>query len=126
MKRKLIAGVNQDTLFLGLMDELLREEGYDTVILKASGKAYQDIKHRQPALVVLDIRINDPEAGFTVIDLLRIDPQTAYIPIIICSTATQIIRENEQRLRDKGCEILMKPFNIEELLALIATIIGPP
>lgn len=126
MKRPFIIVVNQDTVFLQLMEELLSEEGYHTSIEKEGDKAYEHIKKSKPDLVVLDIRINNPEAGFNVIDLMRIDPETRHIPVIICSTATQIIRENEERLRAKNCDILMKPFNIDELLIKVQAIIGPP
>jgi len=126
MKRPFIVVVNQDTAFLELMEELLSEEGYNTSIEKEGDKAYAYIKKSKPDLVVLDIRINNPEAGFNVLDLMRIDPETQHIPVIICSTATQIIRENEERLRAKNCDILMKPFNIDELLAKVQLFIGPP
>jgi DNA-binding response OmpR family regulator len=125
MKRPFIIVVNQDTAFLELMEELLTEEGYHTSIEKEGDKAYATIKKTKPDLVVLDIRINNPEAGFNVVDLMRIDPATENIPVIICSTATQIIRENEERLRAKNCDILMKPFNIDELLSKVQAIIGP-
>ena len=126
MKGPFIIVVNQDTAFLELMEELLSEEGYRTSIEKEGDKAYAHIKKMKPDLVVLDIRINNPEAGFNVLDLMRIDPETQHIPIIICSAATLLIRENEQRLRAKNCDILMKPFNIDELLAKVQAIIGPP
>src|ERR1043165_725907 len=97
MKRPFIMVVNQDTAFLELMEELLTEEGYHTSIEKEGDKAYAAIKKAKPDLVILDIRINNSEAGFNVVDLMRIDRETENIPIIICSTATQIIRENEAR-----------------------------
>jgi CheY-like chemotaxis protein len=124
MKRPLIAVVNQDTIFLQLMEELLSEEGYHTYIEKEGDKAYVSIKKHKPELVILDIRISYPEGGFKVIDLMRLDPETAHIPLILCSTATNLLRENEARLREKQCDILMKPFKIDELLTKVQAIIG--
>jgi DNA-binding response OmpR family regulator len=49
-----------------------------------------------------------------------------HIPIIVCSTATQLIRENESRLYEKNCDILMKPFHLDELLMKVQAILGPP
>jgi DNA-binding response OmpR family regulator len=126
MKRPMIAVVNQDTIFLGLMEELLSEEGYNAYIEKEGDKAYMSIKKYKPDLVILDIRINDPEAGFKVIDLVRLDPDTMHIPIIVCSTATQLIRENAARLQEKNCDILMKPFHLDELLMRVQGVLGPP
>jgi DNA-binding response OmpR family regulator len=126
VKRPMIAVVNQDTIFLSLMEELLSEEGYHTYIEKEGDKAYISIKKDKPDLVVLDIRINDPESGFKVIDLIRLDPDTTHIPIIVCSTATQLIRENESRLYEMNCDILMKPFHLDELLMKVQAVLGLP
>ena len=126
MAKPMIIVVNDDTVFLELMEELLSEEGYNTLILKEGDAAYETIKQEKPALIVLDIRLSHPEGGFVVIDLLRIDPETANIPILICSAATRLIRENEARLREKQCDILMKPFNLDDLVAKVQAILGPP
>jgi CheY-like chemotaxis protein len=126
MAGPLIAVVNDDTSFLALMEELLSEEGYTTTIIKASDTAYELIKNKEPALVVLDIRMQSAEAGFMVLDLLRLDPATAQIPVIICSAATQFVRDNEAHFREKGCDILPKPFHLNELLIKVHGFIGPP
>ncbi|HEU5102204.1 MAG TPA: response regulator [Roseiflexaceae bacterium] len=121
----MIAVVNEDTIFLALMEELLSEEGYNTYIEKAGDKAYASIAKNKPDLVVLDIRLNNPEAGFKVIDLVRLNPETAHIPIIICSTVTHLIRDNEARLREKNCDVLLKPFHLDELLTKVQALLGP-
>jgi CheY-like chemotaxis protein len=126
MKRPMIAVVNEDTIFLSLMEELLGEGGYNTYIEKAGDKAYASIVKHKPDLVVLDIRLNNPEAGFKVIELVRLNPETTHIPMIICSTVTQLIRDNEMRLREKNCDVLLKPFHLEELLTKVQAMLGPP
>jgi DNA-binding response OmpR family regulator len=126
MARPLITVVNDDTLFLELMEEFLSEEGYQTLILKEGDAAYGTIKKKKPDLVVLDIRLNNPEGGFVVVDLMRLDPQTSTIPIIICSVDTKLIQDNEARLREKNCDILMKPFTLDELIVKVQGFIGTP
>jgi DNA-binding response OmpR family regulator len=126
MAKPLIVVVNDDTTFLGLMEDLLSEEGYNTLIIKSSDTAYETIKKKEPALVVLDIRMQSAEAGFMVLDLLRLDPTTAQIPVIICSAATQFVRENEAHFRAMGCDILPKPFLLNELLTKVQAFLGPP
>ena len=60
-----------------------------------------------------------------VLELMRLDPETANIPVIICSADTQRIRDKEAYLREKGCDILEKPFLLEDLLAKVRAFIGP-
>lgn len=125
MAKSLIAVVNDDTLFLELMHDLLTEEGYRTAIWKEGDKAYEMIKEHRPALVILDIRMERPDTGWMVLELMRLDPETARTPVIICSADAQRIREKEVYLRAKGCEVLEKPFLLEDLLAKVQACIGP-
>src|SRR4051812_23141961 len=105
MERPLIAVVNDDTIFLELMHDLLTAEGYRTAIWKEGDKAYEMIKEHRPLLVVLDIRMEHPDTGWMVLELLRLDPATAHIPVIICSADTARIRAKEAYLREKGCDV---------------------
>ncbi len=125
MAKSLIAVVNDDTLFLELMHDLLTEEGYRTAIWKEGDKAYEMIKEHRPALVILDIRMERPDTGWMVLELMRLDPVTAHIPVIICSADTPRIREKEAYLREKGCDVLEKPFLLEDLIGKVRAFIGP-
>jgi CheY-like chemotaxis protein len=126
MERPLIIILNTDRFFLELMGELLRDEGYDTLIQTESQEAFEVILRRQPHLVIIELLITDPERGWMVLNKMRLHPQTAKIPVVIASTATQLIRDNEQHLREKGCNILLKPFDLEELLTMVSKMIPPP
>ncbi|HEY8291255.1 MAG TPA: response regulator [Thermomicrobiales bacterium] len=125
MAKSLIAVVNDDTLFLELMHDLLTQEGYRTAIWNEGDTAYAMIKEHRPLLVILDIRMERPDTGWMVLELMRLDPATARIPVIICSADTARIREKEAYLREKGCDVLEKPFLLEDLLAKIHVFIGP-
>ncbi len=125
MAKSLVAVVNDDTLFLELMHDLLTEEGYRAVIWKEGDKAYNMIKEHRPVLVILDIRMEHPDTGWMVLELMRLDPETAHIPVIICSADTSRIREKEAYLREKGCAVLEKPFLLEDLLEKVQAFIGP-
>ena len=120
-----IAVVNDDTAFLQLMHDLLTDEGYDPVICKEGDDAYKFIKKRKPELVVLDIRMEHPDTGWMVLEVIRLDPETADIPVIICSADTQRIREKAAYLRERNCDVLEKPFLLTELLAKVAAYVGP-
>ena len=120
MAQATIAVVNNDTAFLELMGELLGGEGYRTLICKEGDKAYALVKERQPDLVVLDIRLDHPESGWTILELLRLDPATARIPVIVCSADGRFLREKAAALADLDCDVLEKPFDLDMLLAKVA------
>jgi CheY-like chemotaxis protein len=125
MAKALIAVVNDDTLFLELMHDLLTDEGYRTAIWKEGDTAYEMIKEHRPSLVILDIRMEHPDTGWMVLELIRLDPSTEHIPVIICSADTERIRAKAGYLHEKNCDVLEKPFMLADLLAKVRTFIGP-
>lgn len=116
---QLIAVVNNDTAFLNMMDELLSLEGYRTMIWTEGDTAFEAIRQRMPNLVVLDIRMEHPETGWQVLELLRLDPETVGIPVIVTSADTRTLREKEANLRAHNCQVLEKPFDLDELLLMV-------
>ncbi len=68
MDQPLIAVVNNDTVFLSLMNDLLSEEGYRTELITSGDKAYKEIRKLMPELVILDIVMDDPESGADILN----------------------------------------------------------
>ncbi|HET9015478.1 MAG TPA: response regulator [Thermomicrobiaceae bacterium] len=122
----LVAVVNDDTAFLELMEELLSDEGYRTVIHRESDTAYQAIRGAMPALVILDIRMEHPEGGWNVLELLRLDPKTTGIPVIVCSADAIQLRAKQEHLQRHRAVSIEKPFDLDELLELVVSQIGEP
>lgn len=119
MARPRIVVVNDDALFLLLMQEILEEEGYKAIIQHEGKGAYELIKREMPALVVLDIRLEHPDAGWQVLEQVRLDPHTADVPVLVCSADSRFLRGKARQLRERGCEILEKPFRYDELLRFV-------
>jgi len=126
MREKLIAVVNDDTAFLSLMNDLLNAEGYQTLLCIESDKAYETLKEKNPDLLILDIRMERPDTGWMVLELIRLDPTTTNIPVIICSADAVFLREKAELLRKHGCDILEKPFELRDLLEKVQAAIGLP
>ena len=117
--RPLILVVNDDTTFLQLMEQLLEDEGYEAEALKSTSNALEHIKKRRPALIVLDVRINNEEAGLLLLDLITLDPETRSIPVVIASANLRALAGREDELAAKGIFVIAKPFDIDDLAALI-------
>ena len=124
MSRPLIMVVNNDTIFLELMRELLADEGYAVEIVGEEQGAYERIRQQRPALAILDVRLEHPEAGWGIATLLRLDPETATLPLIICSADTQFLKAKAAQLGALRCQVLEKPFILDDLLAKVQAALG--
>src|SRR5690348_5716944 len=119
MKIRKIAIVNNDADFLSAMEELLEQlQGYKAIILHEGNTAYHLIKKEKPDLIILDIRMEHPDTGWKVLDLITLDPLTSKTPVIVC-TASSIPSEKELWLEGHGISILPKPFDVDDLIAMI-------
>jgi CheY-like chemotaxis protein len=120
-QRGRLAVINDDTVFLDLMRELLQdEEGYVVRICREWENAYQFVKDYRPDLVILDIRIGGEERGWTILNLLTLDPHTRPIPVIVCSAAIQSLHDHQPWLDRFGIRALPKPFDLDMLLETIS------
>ena len=124
-RRPLVAVINDDTAFLDLMKELLEEEEhYEVMICKEWDNAYQFVVDKQPDLVIQDIRIGGEEHGWTILNLLTLDPRTRPIPIIVCSAAIQSLHEHQDWLSQYDIHALPKPFDLDTLLSTVEEMIA--
>src|SRR5882762_2259825 len=77
--------VNGNAEILELLETVLEAGHYNVVFVESSEHAYSQIKRVQPNLVILCVRIDDPE-GFQVLSMLKIDEQTRAIPVLTYTT----------------------------------------
>jgi CheY-like chemotaxis protein len=118
--RARIALINDDTTFLSLMRDLLgSSEGYEVLVCKEGNQAYEFVKEHQPDLVLLDIRMGGEESGWTILELITLDPKTRAIHVIVCSAAISELQEHEPLLQRLRVTVLPKPFDLDMLLEKI-------
>lgn len=124
--KKRVTVVNDHPEFLDLLADFLGEEGYSVTTLPKHQGAFEQIKASQPSVVICDLMFDNYPAGWALIDMLYLDPETRPIPIILCSAATKYVQEITPSLAGKGILWLEKPFELEKLLTLLATLDSNP
>ena len=73
--------VNGSDEMLELLESVLDAGHYDVVFVAESAHAYSEIRRNRPNLVILCVALDDP-LGFQVLSMLKLDAETADIPIL--------------------------------------------
>ena len=73
--------VNGCLAILELLECILEAGHYDVVLVESSERAYSQIRRVKPDLVILCMRLDDPN-GFQVLSMLKLDAGTRDIPVL--------------------------------------------
>jgi DNA-binding response OmpR family regulator len=122
-RKKRITVINDYPAFLEMVSQALTDEGYDVQTIPKFQGAFDQLKSWESDLIVLDLVLGNAEAGWELLDLIKFDPETSKLPILLCSAATKDVREVAPSLSAKGVEYLEKPFELDVFLAKLAKMI---
>jgi DNA-binding response OmpR family regulator len=114
-----IAVIDDDRACSELLHDLLSEEGYAVHLFPDSATAARRLRDLAPAAIILDVRLENPTAGWEVLADLRHDPVLHATPVLVCSADLSALQERAADLEQQGCTILAKPFDVDELLVLL-------
>jgi DNA-binding response OmpR family regulator len=107
-----------------LVRDVLRESQHEVVsYVRPSVDVLEHLKTYRPDLIILDARLNSTVTGWDIIESLKADPETASIPVIVCSGAAKEIDEHRNLLESYGVPVLPKPFDIDALDSLVSTML---
>lgn len=116
-KHILVVNDTQDILEIFRM--LLESEGYRVTLSSFPLQKAADIEQLNPDLIILDVIFGEEKLGWQMLQLLKMQPITASIPVIICTAAEKAVREMEGYLVSKNVIVVYKPFELDDLLTAI-------
>ena len=107
--------VDDDAVIRALIGDLLEAEGFE-VLDAANGKdAVEIARARRPALIVMDINM-PVMTGPQALDLIRHDPATKDIPVVMCSSEDTM--DSVDKCLTLGAnDYVVKPFEMARLKA---------
>ena len=119
MTTELILLVDDDATIREFVSQVLEEEGYRIVMAQNGIEALRQLADRQPALILLDIHM-PLMTGWEFAQVYRQQPPP-HVPIIVM-TAGHAANEVAAAIGANGS--LAKPFDIDELIAVVARTIA--
>ena len=103
---------------------LLKAHQYDTFFAADALSAVSEARKHQPDLIVLDLGLPAGD-GFIVLERFRANTYLSLIPVLVVSARDR--QGNKERALAAGAKAyLQKPWNDDELLALIGQLLGQP
>lgn len=125
--KKKVLVVDDDTDDLKMISMILEPEGYDVVTAENGVEALEKVESEDPDLILLDVMM--PELnGFAACDRLKSSPASQGIPVVLLTGVARQITKTRYPingvLRAEAEEYLEKPVDPEELLKVVAGLLG--
>ena len=119
MARKILT-CDDEKHIVRLIQVNLERQGYEVITALNGAECLEKVAEDRPDLIVLDVMM--PEmTGFEVLDILKKNPETENIPVIMLTARAQ--DSDVLRGWQSGVECyLTKPFNPMELIAFVKRI----
>jgi CheY-like chemotaxis protein len=116
--------VEDDSALASVLQELLTFEGYHVFTHHRAAGAARLVREVRPQVVLLDLRLAGdahPEgSGWQVLDELVLDPVTRDIPVVVSSGMPGAIEARRPALLpEHGVRVLIKPYDLDQLLATL-------
>jgi len=115
--RKQVLVVDDDPLVVRVLQEPLKQAGYQVAVASHGLEALQKVKESRPDLIILDILMPLMD-GFKVARFLKFDKRFKDIPIIVLTSRAT---EGERKMGEKvgANEFLYKPFRLPHVLDVV-------
>ncbi|HEX5708071.1 MAG TPA: response regulator transcription factor [Pyrinomonadaceae bacterium] len=122
MNQKRLLVVDDEPNLLRAVAASLRAEGYEVMTARNGREALVRVAERLPDLVVSDIRMPGMD-GYQLARQLRASSRTALVPVVFL-TAKDEVSDRVEGFRSGVDAYITKPFEPDELLAVIAGILS--
>lgn len=119
MPKKILA-VDDEKHIVRLVQINLLKEGYEVVTATNGREAVEAVAQHKPDLIVMDVMMPELD-GFGALEILKADPKTAGIPVIMLTAKAQ--DADVFKGWQSGADLyLTKPFNPSELITFVKRI----
>jgi DNA-binding response OmpR family regulator len=112
--------VNDTQEILELFRMILEGEGgYEVILSGFPMQEIEDVEQIKPDLIILDLVFGSEKTGMQMLQMLKMKRSTQSIPVIICTAALDLVREQEGYLNSQGVHLIYKPFDIDHLMTSV-------
>lgn len=121
--KQLVLVVEDDATMQRMALKVLRSRGFSCELARNGREAVEMARGLQPGLVLMDLSLPEMN-GWEATKALKADPETAAIPVVAI-TAHAMVGDRETALAAGCAECLTKPYELDELTALVGRYVNP-
>src|SRR5512135_511445 len=114
--------VDDDRDSLKLIGLMLQRRGYQISVAQTGAQALVKAENESPDLIILDVMMPDID-GYEVCRRLRVNPQTARLPIIMFTAKTQVT-DKVAGFQAGADDYLTKPTQPRELFGHVKAVLA--
>jgi len=108
--------VNDTEEILDLFRDIVEGLGHRMTAWSFSPDDLAKVTEIQPDLIILDLMLGPTELqGWALLQKVRMSPPTESIPVVVCTAATNWVREQEGWLAANAVKVVLKPFKVAHL-----------
>ena len=108
--------VNDTEEILDLFRDIIEGLGHQMTAWSFSPDDLAKVTEIEPDLIILDLMLGPTELqGWALLQKLRMSPPTESLPVIVCTAATNWVREQEGWLAANAVKVVLKPFKVRHL-----------
>ncbi len=123
--RKHIFCVNGSSAFLDVVRALFEEEHYNITTTNFMPLTFEQVLVLQPDVLIVDV-VYGIQAGWELLQHLAHDAATHPIPVIVTSTNHNLLDRAEALTIPNGAQLYLDmPFDVQTMLDMVHTLIGP-
>ncbi|MDQ6832998.1 MAG: response regulator [Chloroflexota bacterium] len=124
-EHKHILVVNDTQEILDLFRMILEDEGYRVTVFGFAVEDLRKIIDAAPDLVILDLVYDREYVGWQTLQKMKMHRDTEKIPVLVCTAEIRKAQEIQGYLTEKGVGLLLKPFDIDQLIVQVTRLLSP-
>jgi DNA-binding NtrC family response regulator len=125
LRRPCVVAIDASDDVRNLYREMLGGEGYDVATLDCRDATRDALREIGPSVIVLDCFLGCDPAGWDLLQVLSLDAELQHVPVVICTTDIRMAHDAHRAALEDDIVVLPKPFDVQELLGVIATALAP-
>ena len=116
--------VDDEPDLLRMLEVAFEQRGHSVLTAATGTEALVTAEGERPDLIVLDI-IMEGMDGWEVLKLLKLDPDTHDIPVVMLSARVEA-RDKIRGLQEGAVDYVTKPFSVRALVDTVESVLARP